>query len=74
MKLCAENGTGFVLWQYKNSKKKIAMKNNINKKAQVSLKKGEIWNIKVGFFLPALLIDKDIPTESLDIKFKIVLN
>ena len=50
------------------------MKDNINKKTQVSARYGEIWDISVGFFRPALLLKYDIPTEVLDVKFKVILN
>lgn len=50
------------------------MKNNINRRPQVSLRTGEIWKIRVGVFHPTLLFTQDIPLEALYMKYKIVLN
>ncbi len=50
------------------------MKNNIHKKTQIANRKGEKWNVELGFFKPSLLINRFIPTEVLYMKFKIILN
>ncbi len=50
------------------------MKNNINKKTQVTARYGEIWDISIGFFRPVLLLKYDIPTDILNVKFKVILN
>lgn len=62
------------LFFYKQNLKKIAMKNNINKKTQVTARYGEIWDISIGFFRPVLLLKYDIPTDILNVKFKVILN
>ncbi len=50
------------------------MKNKINIRTQVSVRKGEIWNSKVGFFQPGLLTDGDIPTEVVYVNIQLLLN
>lgn len=68
------NGTGFVSWQIIINNELIAMKSNINKRTQVSVRTGEVWKIRVGVFHPTLLFTYDIPSEALYMKYKIVLN
>lgn len=58
----------------KQKTEKVAMGNKIHRKTQVSFREGEIWNIKVGYFKPALLLNRYIPTDIIHLKFKIVLN
>lgn len=53
---------------------KLAMGNKIHRKTQVSLRKGEIWNIRVGYFKPTLLMTRYIPTDAIYMNSKIVLN
>ena len=50
------------------------MKDKINRSTQISIRKGEIWNIKVGFFQPVLLHDPGIPKEISYVKFQLLLN
>lgn len=50
------------------------MKNNINKRIQVTHGTGEIWKVKVGVYNPTLLLNRDIPSDALFMKYKIVLN
>lgn len=50
------------------------MKNNTHKKTQVSIRNGEKWNVKLGFFKPSLLTNRYNPTEFLYVKFQIMLN
>lgn len=50
------------------------MKDKLNRSTQISLRKGEVWNIKIGFFHPVLLSDPGIPVDVLYIKFQLLLN
>lgn len=50
------------------------MKDNMNKRTQTTHATGEIWKIKVGVFNPTLLLNRDIPSDALYMKFKIILN
>ncbi len=66
----------FLLFHYiqKQKTEKLAMGNKIQRKIQVSLRNGEIWNIKVGYFKPTLLLTRYIPTDPIYMNLKIVLN
>lgn len=50
------------------------MKDDLNKKYRISIRKGAIWNVKVRIFYPALAYTRILPSELLSWKLKVVLN